>query len=286
MMYSIHCQSFPRKRTKILFSAAFFLFPVSVFAAGELIGWQTMDQGGAARASSNYKANDSCAWAAVEKSQSANYKIQSGFVSDFWAAAESPVTESPVVVSTGIISGKITQSDGVTAISGALVEALQSGTIKLSAAADALGNYSLNVNVGTYDIRVSMTGYQTQTKTGVSVSANQTTTVNAALLAASEEKPQKEYKTTIGDNLFNPAAGGSSKVKFSLARSGHVTIKIYDLMGREIKTLVDEDRTAGEYQKDWDGRNDFGEIVPLGVYFLHYVYPGGHETRKIGVMWQ
>jgi len=94
---------------------------------------------------------------------------------------------------------------------------------------------------------------------------------------------QKNFKTTIGDNLFNPSAGGTSKIKFNVPAAGKVSLKIYDLTGRLIRTLFEGDANAGDTQKDWDGRDDSGHYVVPGVYFLHYVYPGGKEVRKIGV---
>lgn len=87
--------------------------------------------------------------------------------------------------SVGSISGKMTKSDGTTAISGVLVEALQSGVVKSSATTNSSGNYSITLSTGTYDVRASATGYETVTQTNKVVSAGQTTTVNISLTAIS-----------------------------------------------------------------------------------------------------
>lgn len=80
---------------------------------------------------------------------------------------------------------------------------------------------------------------------------------------------QKNYKTSLGDNLFKP--GGSCKVGFSVPSAGKVTIKICDIKGREIKTLVDgETKSQGDYQTDWNGKNTDDETMPPGIYFLYY----------------
>ena len=84
---------------------------------------------------------------------------------------------------TGTIVGKVTKADGTTAISGVTVEVLQIGVLKSSTSIDSTGNYSIALASGTYDVRVSASGYTTQTKTGISVSANQTTTVDFALVS-------------------------------------------------------------------------------------------------------
>jgi len=190
--------------------------------------------------------------------------------------------DSPDVFA-ALISGKVTKSDGTTPIFGAIVEAMQSGIVLSSATIDSFGNYSISVIAGTYDVRVSSSGYQTLTKTGISVAYGQKTIVNFALLGINEEKKQKEYKTTLGDNLFSPKIGGTAKIKFNVPATGSVSLKIYDLSGKLIRTLFEGSIAAGDIQKDWDGRDDSGHYVVPGVYFLHYVYPGGKEIRKIGV---
>ena len=55
-------------------------FAQIVFAAGERINWQTLDLGGFVRTGGNYRVFDSCVWGAVEKSASANYGLQSGYI--------------------------------------------------------------------------------------------------------------------------------------------------------------------------------------------------------------
>lgn len=87
----------------------------------------------------------------------------------------------------------------------------------------------------------------------------------------------------VGDNLFNPRTGGTSKVRFNVPSAGRVSLKIYNLSGRLVRTLFEGDSNSGDMQKDWNGKDDDGRYVVPSVYFLHYVYPGGKEVRKIGV---
>ena len=81
----------------------------------------------------------------------------------------------------GYIAGKVTKSDGVSAIEGALVEVLQDGIVKSSATTDTNGDYLILIATGTYDVRASADGYVTQIKTGYAVYAGATTTVNFVL---------------------------------------------------------------------------------------------------------
>jgi hypothetical protein len=101
--------------------------------------------------------------------------------------------------------------------------------------------------------------------------------------AGMTETRQESFKTTLGDNLFSPRTGGTAKIKFNSPAAGRVSLKIYDLSGRLVRTLYEGSVGAGDTQRDWDGRDDSGRFVIPSVYFLHYVFPGGKEVRKIGV---
>ena len=64
-------------------------------------------------------------------------------------------------------------------------------------------------------------------------------------------------------NPFNP----STTVKYSVPTRSQVTIEIFNVLGQRIKTLVDKTQSAGEYEVDWDGTNDYGSLQATGVYF-------------------
>jgi hypothetical protein len=86
------------------------------------------------------------------------------------------------VLTTGTVAGTVTRASGGTAISGALVELLQSNVLKASTNTAANGTYSLpNLTPGTYDVRVSASGFSTELRNGNSVAAGQTVTLNVAL---------------------------------------------------------------------------------------------------------
>ena len=69
---------------------------------------------------------------------------------------------------------------------------------------------------------------------------------------------------------------------YTLGTAGHVSLKIYNVAGRELRTLVDQDAAAGTFRALWDGRDDSGSLVGRGVYFARFVATGAPaETRKI-----
>ena len=63
-------------------------------------------------------------------------------------------------------------------------------------------------------------------------------------------------------NPFNP----TTKIEFMLPKSSKVEIKIYNMLGQEIKTLIDRYFGSGSHVVIWDGRDNLGRIVGSGVY--------------------
>jgi len=66
----------------------------------------------------------------------------------------------------------------------------------------------------------------------------------------------------IAPNPFNP----STTVEYSVRNPGHVVVRIYDLTGKVVCTLVDENKDARDYQVRWDGRDVSGQVVSSATY--------------------
>ncbi len=78
-------------------------------------------------------------------------------------------------------------------------------------------------------------------------------------------------------NPFNP----STTIRYSIVEPGNVSIKIYDVLGREVKTLVNEVKTAGTYSSTWNGYNNFGNKVSSGIYFYRMESGSFIEAKKM-----
>ena len=78
-------------------------------------------------------------------------------------------------------------------------------------------------------------------------------------------------------NPFNP----STTIQFGVPRPSQVRLEIYDLRGRRVKTLVDQEVNAGYYKVLWDGRNEFGQKVSTGLYFFKLQTPDRLLQRKM-----
>jgi hypothetical protein len=73
-------------------------------------------------------------------------------------------------------------------------------------------------------------------------------------------------------NPFNP----STSISFQLPEAGNVSLKIYDVLGKEVMTLVDEYRVPGSYEVRLDASNLSG-----GMYFYKLVSGSFSETKKM-----
>lgn len=68
------------------------------------------------------------------------------------------------------------------------------------------------------------------------------------------------------ENFPNPFNGGT-KIRFQLPESTQISLKIYNILGREVKSLLNEKKEAGYYTIQWDGTNENGSLVGSGVYY-------------------
>jgi hypothetical protein len=82
----------------------------------------------------------------------------------------------------------------------------------------------------------------------------------------------------------NPAFKGTAQISFSIAKSGVVSIDIYDATGRIVRNLVNSPYAAGEYTVTWDGKNDRGNESMAGVYFYTIKTANYKSTRKLVLM--
>ncbi|MFA5011805.1 MAG: T9SS type A sorting domain-containing protein [Ignavibacteria bacterium] len=78
-------------------------------------------------------------------------------------------------------------------------------------------------------------------------------------------------------NPFNP----TTKINFSLPQAGQVILKIYDITGKEIMTLVNKKFDAGKYSATWEGVDDNGSKVSSGVYFYKIIAGNNIQTKRM-----
>jgi hypothetical protein len=78
----------------------------------------------------------------------------------------------------------------------------------------------------------------------------------------------------------NPFTAGT-RIRLSLARAEHVTLGVYGIDGRQIRSLADETMSAGPHELRWDAKDGRGRRLAAGVYFLRLATGGSTETLRV-----
>ena len=78
-------------------------------------------------------------------------------------------------------------------------------------------------------------------------------------------------------NPFNPL----TKIEYTNPRANKVSLKVYNICGEEIKTLVDEYQESGQYTVSWDGKDGTGKKVASGIYLYRLHLQKESEIKKM-----
>jgi subtilisin family serine protease len=138
------------------------------------------------------------------------------------------------------------------------------------------GSYS--ATAGRYYLMVD--GYQTAT-------SSYTLTITGGLAnsiqpVTAAEKPYAlaPAVAVLHQNIPNPFRA-TTAIRFALPANGRVSLQVFDVAGRLVSTLADGELPAGEHVVDWSGRNQYGEAMPIGMYFYRLIAPDFTETNKM-----
>jgi hypothetical protein len=180
------------------------------------------------------------------------------------------------------VFGEITtpsQSDeSLTPVSNAQIK-LASISQQYDVKADTSGRYSVTLPLGTYIIQVNADGFNKMTISGVQV-ASSGASVSAVLRSASTGivreregiQPERPILSAVYPNPFNPR----TTIRFSMPRTAHANLKIYNALGREVAWLVSQEMDAGDHATEWDA-----DGLPSSVYYCRLETCGLTETRKL-----
>jgi hypothetical protein len=78
-------------------------------------------------------------------------------------------------------------------------------------------------------------------------------------------------------NPFNP----STKIDYAVSKQSFVTLKVYNMLGQEVRTLVSGEQNVGVHTEIWDGIDNWGSAVPSGIYFYTMTAENFSQTRKM-----
>ncbi|RME27425.1 MAG: T9SS C-terminal target domain-containing protein [Candidatus Zixiibacteriota bacterium] len=103
---------------------------------------------------------------------------------------------------------------------------------------------------------------------------------NLMLLTASQAGDNLPVGYTLEQNYPNPF-NPETMIDFTLPRTGKVNLSIYNVLGQNVATLVNEELPAGYHQVRWDGRDQSGHPVASGVYLYRLVTEAGSLSRRM-----
>jgi hypothetical protein len=122
---------------------------------------------------------------------------------------------------------------------------------------------------GVYDVVVFNPG-------GASATLTDAFTITGGPTAAGDS-PRSNALLANYPNPFNP----STTIRYQLAATTKVELRVYDVSGAAVRTLVDDVKGAGSYSLEWNGRDDRGEPVSSGVYFYRLIAGNFSDVRKM-----
>ncbi|HMN17465.1 MAG TPA: FlgD immunoglobulin-like domain containing protein [Ignavibacteriaceae bacterium] len=87
------------------------------------------------------------------------------------------------------------------------------------------------------------------------------------------------YNYSLYQNYPNPF-NSSTTIKFVIDKSENINLKVYDYLGKEIKTIINEYLPSGEKEITWNGKDNKGNTVSSGVYFIQITAGDYRQTIK------
>jgi len=111
---------------------------------------------------------------------------------------------------------------------------------------------------------------------------NEAFSMEASWFRVSE--PDSMGPTFSVNRIFPNPTQGAATVSWSQPLPEHVTLSVYDIVGREVKHLASQQMPAGEHAVVWDGTDSSGRRVPSGVYFLNVRSETAQQTAGVVVV--
>ncbi|MBI3195177.1 MAG: T9SS type A sorting domain-containing protein [Ignavibacteriae bacterium] len=100
-------------------------------------------------------------------------------------------------------------------------------------------------------------------------------TTSGGVLSVEQRDDLIPSQFTLSDNYPNPF-NPTTKISFSIPAMSFVSIKIFDVLGKEVATIVNEELSAGNYTQEWNAQG-----IESGVYFYQIQAGTYVETKKL-----
>ena len=180
------------------------------------------------------------------------------------------------------VSGQVTanlDNSSVTAMKDAIVYAKSGGSFRNYGVSNGNGTYiTTKLPAGSYELITHRMGFAPVTQ-NVTITNSSLSNINFDLGSPliginfiSEIIPSKYLLSQNYPNPFNPA----TTIKFAVPVAGLIKLSVYDILGREIEILANENLSEGTYSVNWNASN-----YPSGIYFYRLEGSNFTETKKM-----
>jgi choice-of-anchor B domain-containing protein len=176
----------------------------------------------------------------------------------------------------GIVSGAVTDAATGAPLADVLLHFKDAAITRFSG---SNGQYLFGYAPGKFDVTIEKPGYVTKQQT-LTVVEGATTTVNLTLTnaATAVEQATSPQHFSLSQNYPNPF-NPSTTINFTLDREENVVLKVFNLYGDEVRVLVNDRRSAGNYHVSLDGT-----MLPSGVYYYQLTAGGRASAGKMVLM--
>jgi hypothetical protein len=87
----------------------------------------------------------------------------------------------------------------------------------------------------------------------------------------------------LGQNYPNPF-NSQTNIEYQVPNQSYIKLEIYDILGQKIRTLINEEKNPGNFSINWNGKNDFGNSVNSGIYFIKFSSDSFSDTKKMTLL--
>lgn len=168
----------------------------------------------------------------------------------------------------GLVRGTVTDQSTGQPASNAIVRIKETGQTRWT---NSLGEFTWGYAGGNYTLTVERTGNQPKVlQTVITPGSVTNLSVSLPIAIPSNHKLYQNYP-----NPFNP----TTRITFDLPSSGNVTLKVYDILGRELRTLVKGFLSVGQHEVEFRG-----DGLPSGVYIYRVSTPDFSASRRMVIV--
>jgi hypothetical protein len=170
------------------------------------------------------------------------------------------------------VEGKIQASDGTPLGGVAVLATTSAGDVVGCGLTDGNGNYSLDgVTAGAVTLTANKEGYDSATQSvnipgGSSASGKADFTLSVTTVTSVEHTSDLPINYSLDQNYPNPF-NPSTTISFDIPVSSSVTLRVFNVIGQEVRTLVQGTLSQGRHEIVWNGLDDAGRALASGIYF-------------------